>query len=153
MASAAPSKPRGYYAKVTAVAASGPPAAIPPTEVDIELDEFFAANPGRLFGTYVSYPSSFSKLQDNIIVGIRDTMIKQKNKFSNEGSYSAQFKGGTAARRDVHRILVAFTEEADQKAFQALRHVVFEDDTGGFAACSDWTGEDLIRKDIESRRS
>jgi hypothetical protein len=31
----------------------------------------------------------------------------------------------------VHRILVAFTEEADQKAFQALRHVVFEDVKGG----------------------
>jgi hypothetical protein len=76
----------------------------------------------------VSYPSSFSKLQDNIIVGIRDTIIKQKNKFSNEGSYS---KGGTAAGRDVHRLLVAFTKEADQKAFQALRHVVFEDDKGG----------------------
>jgi hypothetical protein len=131
MASAAPSKPPGSYAKVTAISASGPPAAIPPTEVDTELDEFFAANPGRLFGTYVSYPSSFSKLQDNIMVGIRDTIIKQKNKFSNKGSYSAEFKGGTAARCDVHRILVAFTEEADQKAFQALRHVVFEDDKGG----------------------
>jgi hypothetical protein len=131
MASAAPSKPPGSYAKVTAVSASGPPAPIPPIEVDCELDEFFAANSGRLFGTYVSYLSSFCKLQDNIIVGIRDTIIKQKNKFSNEGWYSAEFKCGTAARRDVHRILVDFTEEADQKAFHALRHVVFEDDKGG----------------------
>jgi hypothetical protein len=30
----------------------------------------------------------------------------------------------------VHRILVAFTEEADQKAFQAFWHVVCEDKGG-----------------------
>ncbi|GAQ93478.1 hypothetical protein KFL_015650010 [Klebsormidium nitens] len=126
MASANPSS----YAKVT-ISTSGPPASNPPTEADSELDEFFAANPGRLYGAYVTYPSSFSKLQDNIIVGIRDTITKHKSKFSDEGSYSAEFKGGTASRRDLHRILVAFTEEADQQAFKDIRHVVFEDDKGG----------------------
>lgn len=46
------------------------------------------------------------------------------------GSYSAEFKGGTPSRRDVHRILVAFTLEADQLAFKSLRHVLFKDEDG-----------------------
>lgn len=61
------------FASVAAAANALPtkvPAPKSSPELDAELDEFFAANPGRLFGAYVTYSSSLSNLQDNIIEGI-----------------------------------------------------------------------------------
>lgn len=51
-------------------------------------------------------------------------------KFTDECHYTSEFKGGTPARRDLHRILVAFDEEADQVAFRGLLRIPFRDQNG-----------------------
>ena len=89
-----------------------------------EFDDFLAKNPGQLYGAYVQYPSSFSHLQESIVEAIRDTITKQAARFTDECHYTSEFKGGTPARRDIHRILVAFDEEADQLAFKGLLRFV-----------------------------
>ncbi|GAQ93500.1 hypothetical protein KFL_015840010, partial [Klebsormidium nitens] len=100
------------------------------TEADEEFDAFLEENPGKLFACYVTYPSSYSPMQDSIVEGIRDTITKNNSKFLDEGLFWSEFKGGTPARRDVHRILVAFTHEEDQAAFRSLMQVMFKDPQG-----------------------
>ena len=69
-------------------------------------------------------------MQDSIVEGIRDTITKNNSKFLDEGLFWSEFKGGTPARRDVHRILVAFTHEEDQAAFRSLMQIMFRDPQG-----------------------
>ncbi len=45
-------------------------------------------------------------------MGIWNTIIKHMDKFTNEGSYSLDFKGSIPFRSDIQRILMAFEMEA-----------------------------------------
>ena len=119
--------PATSYATISA--SKSAPVAIA-TEADEDFDAFLEENPGKLFACYVTYPSSYSSMQDSIVEGIRDTITKNNSKFLDEGLFWSEFKGGTPARRDVHRILVAFTHEEDQAAFRSLMQVMFRDPQG-----------------------
>lgn len=128
IASAASTKPPA--ATYATISASKTVPANVSTEADDEFDEFIAENPGKLFASYVNYPSSYSSMQDSIVEAIRDTITKNNSKFSDDGLFWSEFKGGTPARRDVHRILVAFTHEEDQRAFRGLMRIMFQDPKG-----------------------
>jgi hypothetical protein len=115
-----PAKPPApSSAKITATKASPSVQPDSPLQTNEEFEAFLAATPGKVFSSYVTYSSSFSHLQEDIIEAIRNSITKHSSKFSDECKYWSDFKGGTPSRRDIHRILVAFELEEDQQAFKS----------------------------------